>query len=111
MADALTHPLCLVARFRLNNKAAIATYASDEPEPTIPYWPLIFVNVTIHFLGSDDFPPEAKAQAAEALNAALEDGWGGLDIAARFGLDEIAAAHEAVENPSQPGKVVVIPTR
>ncbi len=88
---------------------SISTYATDVAEPSVPVWPLVFANATIYFLGSDDFPPEAKLQAADALNAALEDGWDGLAIAERFPLDEIAAAHEAVERPSRPGKVVVLP--
>jgi NADPH2:quinone reductase len=89
---------------------SIATYATDDAEPVLPFGPLVFANVTIHFLGSDDFPAEAKAYAADALNAALEDGWQGFAVAARLGLDEIAEAHEWVERSRSPGKVVVFPT-
>lgn len=87
---------------------SIATYSTDAPEPTIPFWPLVFANATIHFLGSDDFAPEAKAAASSAINAALEAGWAGLPIAETFPLEEIAAAHDAVERPKRPGKVVVL---
>ena len=37
------------------------------PAPTgtdFPFWPMLFDNVTIRLLGSDDFPAEAKRQAA-----------------------------------------------
>ena len=34
-----------------------AAYASDaEPEPRLPFWPLLFKNVTIRLVGSDDLP-------------------------------------------------------
>src|SRR3954468_19400697 len=86
---------------------SIATYATREPTPAIPFWPLVFKNVRVFFLGSDDFPPEAKLIAARALNAALEDGWPGFEIEARFPLESIAAAHEAVEGRTVSGRVVI----
>ena len=88
-------------------EASIATYATNVAA-AVPVWPLVFTNATVYFLGSDDFSPEAKTSAAEALNAALEAGWSGLPIAERFPLDDIARAHEAVERPTRPGKVLVI---
>ena len=88
---------------------SVSVYATDVAEPHVAVWPLVFKNATIHFMGSDDFSPAAKLQAALALNAALEAGWSGLPIAGTFQLDDIAAAHEAVERPSRPGKVVIVP--
>jgi len=61
------------------------------------------------FLGSDDFPRDAKALAARDLNAALEAGWSAFDIAERIPLSEIARAHELVEHPVGRGRIVVIP--
>lgn len=86
---------------------SIATYASDVFRPEIPYWPLVFSNASMFFIGSDDVPMEAKIAAAGAINQALEAGWQGLEIAAAFPLDEIAVAHEFVERPAKPGRVVV----
>jgi hypothetical protein len=62
----------------------------------------------VFFLGSDDFPKEAIA-AARDLNAALEAGWSGFEIAERIplALAEIARAHELVEHPVRPGRIVV----
>ncbi len=35
----------------------IAAYASDvEPEPRMPFWPLLFKYITIRLVGSDDLP-------------------------------------------------------
>jgi NADPH:quinone reductase len=62
----------------------------------------------LFFLGSDDFPKEAKIQGAEDLNRALESGWSGFEIAERIHLSEIARAHEVAEHPVRPGRVVVL---
>lgn len=87
---------------------SIATYATGDPSPSIPFWPLAFKNVCVFFLGSDDFPAEAKAAAAQGLNEALEAGWPGFEIGKRFPLESIAEAHEAVEERREAGRVIVI---
>lgn len=86
---------------------SIASYATDNATPKIPFWQMVFKNVRVFFLGSDDFPKEAKQQAARDLNAALEAGWSGFEIGERMPLPEIARAHELVEHPTRPGRVVV----
>ena len=87
---------------------SIAAYATNAEKPVIPFWPLVFKNVRLFFLGSDDFPKKAKMSAATDLNAALEAGWSGFEIAERIPLEEIARAHEFVEHPVRAGRVVVI---
>ena len=86
---------------------SIATYATNAPMPETPVWQLVFVNARLFFVGSDDVPAEAKIDAARALNKALEAGWQGLDIAEIVPLDQIARAHELVEHPAKPGRVIV----
>ena len=91
----------------LKSGGSIATYATNTATPPIPFWPLIFKNISLFFLGSDDFPGEAKAAAALEINAALEAGWSGFTIGQQLPLSEIARAHELTEHPVQPGRVVV----
>lgn len=91
----------------LTQSGSIATYATNAPTPEIPFWELVFVNARIFFVGSDDVPADAKVDAARALNQALEAGWPGLDIAEIVPLDQIARAHELVEHPVKPGRVIV----
>ena len=86
---------------------SIAAYATDAFTPNIPFWQLVFTNARIFFIGSDDVPSEAKAEAACAINQALEAGWQGLEIAEQLPLDEIAQAHELVEHPTKCGRVIV----
>jgi len=91
----------------LQQGGSIATYATREANPSIPFWPLVFKNVQICFLGSDDFTSEQKARAAEDLSAALEAGWSGYAIARHLQLAEIAEAHRLVESGGLAGRVIL----
>ena len=82
---------------------SIAAYATDNETPKIPFWPMVFKNIRLFFLGSDDFPKDAKISAADDLNAALATGWSGFEIAEQIPLSEIARAHELAEHPVRRG--------
>lgn len=75
----------------------ISAYYSSADRPSIPYWTLGFADVSLRLLGSDDFPPAVKAEAARELTAALLEGRLRTAIARRLPLDDIALAHEQVE--------------
>jgi NADPH2:quinone reductase len=87
---------------------SLATYATDAATPPIPFWPLLFKNIRVDFLGSDDFRPADKVEAARAINDALVAGWEGFEIAERLPLDEVATAHERLEASGMRGRVVVL---
>jgi NADPH:quinone reductase len=87
---------------------SIASYATDHAAPKIPFWPMVFKNIRVFLLGSDDFPKEAKVQAARDLNSALEAGWSGFEVGERIPLADIARAHELVEHPVGRGRIVVM---
>ena len=65
---------------------SVATYASDADSPNIPFWPLLFKNVRVDFLGSDDFTLVDKAEAARAITEALVAGWRGSRWSSNFRL-------------------------
>lgn len=90
----------------LRQGGSIAAYATGEPEPIIPFWPLVFKNVRLFFLGSDDFPAAAKWAAARDLTEVLAGGWAGFDIE-RFSLENIVEAHEAIEHRRSSRRVVI----
>lgn len=92
----------------LRTGGSIATYATNAPRPEIPFWPLVFDNVRIDFLGSDDFPPEAKTRAARELSASLAEGWRPFGRFDPHPLAAIAKAHEQVERGQPNGKVIVV---
>jgi len=91
----------------LGSGGSIATYATREPEPAVPFWPMVFKNLRVFFLGSDDFPEAAKSQAARDISSALASGWSGYSIAARLPLGDIAKAHTLVERGGVGGRVVL----
>jgi NADPH2:quinone reductase len=72
------------------NNAVVAAYASRTDRPELPFWPLLFSNTTLRLLGSDDFTPEDKQQAAADLTAAAQAGVLRIPIAAAHQLHDIA---------------------
>jgi NADPH2:quinone reductase len=89
------------------NGTVLAAYASPKDRPDLPFWPLLFNNVTIRLLGSDDFPAEAKDAAARDLTLAAAQSALSIPVAEVIPLDRIAAAHELVESGRAPGRVLV----
>lgn len=87
--------------------AVIAAYATVADRTGIPFWPLLFANVTIRLLGSDDFPTAAKQQAAQDLTEAATVGALRVARAPLYPLADIATAHEAVEAGSRAGRVLL----
>ncbi|MFH5883961.1 NADPH:quinone reductase [Halalkalibaculum sp. DA3122] len=86
---------------------SISAYATGNPEPSIPFWPLLFKNVRLFFLGSDDFPKESKQTAVKEINKLLNTGWSGFEIGEIFKLESIADAHKAIEIGSINGRVIL----
>lgn len=92
----------------LNPGGAIATYSSDaEPEPVLPFWPLVLLDATVRFVLVYAMPRAAHDEAAAAITAALSEGWLIHNIAERLPLDRIAQAHALVETGRAGGKVVL----
>lgn len=84
----------------------ISAYYSSAERPTIPYWKLGFADVSLRLLGSDDFSPAVKVEAAHELTAALVEGSLKAAIAARLPLADVALAHEMVEQGAS-GRVLL----
>jgi NADPH2:quinone reductase len=87
----------------------LAAYASRHDRPELPFWPLLFANVTLRLLGSDDFPPAAKQQAATDLTTAAHDGALTIPIGEPLPLDQIAAAHDRVDAGASGRVLLAIP--
>jgi len=91
----------------IRNGAVLAAYASPKDRPELPFWPMLFANLTIRLLGSDDFPTDAKNAAARDLTAAAAQSALSITIAEVIPLARIAAAHELIESGRAPGRVLV----
>ena len=91
------------------NGAVIAAYATRDPRPRFDFWPMLFDNLTIRLLGSDDFPADAKQQAATDLTTAAKDGALTVPIADAFELASAAAAHDQVDLDNRRRVLLTIP--
>ena len=88
--------------------ARIVCYAAEAADPVTPVRACMNANVILRFVLLYGVPLEALEQAAKDITAALADGALTELPAAKFRLDEVAAAHDAVEAGTV-GKVLVIP--
>lgn len=86
--------------------ATIAAYATRKERPSFPFWPMLFDNITIRLLGSDDFPVEAKDQAAIDLTTAAREGALTVDLDQVCPLERTAEAHDRVDAGGR-GRVLV----
>lgn len=76
----------------------LAAYATRQAEPALPFWPLLFANVTIRLVGSDDLSVEARADAVRDLSALAV----GLAVPhVVLPLDRVAEAHDRVDAGSR----------
>ena len=86
----------------------IVSYASmAAPEPTLPFYGLMGKNALMRLVLVYSMGAEAIAAACADITRWLESGDRVHQMAEQFPLDELAAAHEAVEVGSKIGCVVV----
>jgi NADPH:quinone reductase len=90
-------------------EAVIAAYATRDPRPAFDFWPMLFANLTVRLLGSDDFPAAAKHQAAADLTAAAQERALRIPIADPLPLDRIADAHDEIDAGARERIVLSIP--
>lgn len=91
------------------NQAVIVAYATRRDRPDFPFWPMLFGNVVIRLIGSDDFPHEAKQRAAADLTAAAGDGVLSIAIGVPLPLEQAAQAHDRVDAGSRERVLLAIP--
>jgi NADPH2:quinone reductase len=90
--------------------AVIAAYGTREDRPSLPFRPLLWANVTIRLLGSDDFPAAAKREAAIALTTAAREGALSIPIGDPLPLDRIADAHDRVDAGARERVLISLPS-
>jgi NADPH2:quinone reductase len=88
--------------------ATIATYSSTVvPEPALPFRTMMFMDLTVRMVIVYAMPEAAKAQAVADTQAALFEGGLQHRIAETLSFDQMAKAHEIIEEGSVRGCVVV----
>ncbi len=86
----------------------IATYSSTQaPEPVLPFYPMMFKDLTVRFVLVYAMPEQAKQRAADDITRALEAGALRHRIAERHPLNAVARAHETIERGGATGCVIV----
>jgi len=88
--------------------ATIATYSSTVvPEPALPFSTMMFMDLTVRMVIVYAMPEEAKAQAVADTRRALTEGGLQHRIAQTLPFEQMAKAHEVIEEGSVRGCVVV----
>jgi NADPH2:quinone reductase len=94
----------------ISPNGVVASYASDAvPEPKLPFWPLVMLDVTIRFVLVYVMPKQAHLEAAEAINSALEAKQLTHHIGRTLPLASIVEAHEAVERGDLGKTILLLP--
>jgi NADPH2:quinone reductase len=84
-------------------------YGSNAAEVAFGFGPMILRGAAVRFFIVYELSEEHRQKGIADVTAWLQAGRLSHAIAARYPLDQIAAAHEAVENASVTGKVLVTP--
>ena len=88
--------------------ATIATYSSTVvPEPALPFRTMLFMDLTVRIVIVYAMPEEAKAQAVVDTQAALTEHGLQHRVAETLPFEQMAKAHEVIEEGSVRGCVVV----
>ena len=78
--------------------ATIVTYNAGGQDPALPIRRCMSANITLRFVLLYGVPPSALRTAVDQVSVALADAALTALPVQRFGLEEIVAAHEAVES-------------
>ena len=86
----------------------IATYSSTQvTEPKLPFFQMMYLDLTVRFVIVYAMPEEAKQQAIDAINAKLTAGDLQHRVAHVVPFEQIARAHELIETGGFRGCVVL----
>ncbi|WP_338066498.1 NADPH:quinone reductase [Pararhodobacter oceanensis] len=97
-----------VTRKVLKQNGIIAAYGSmGDPEPQLPFYPMMFAAQTLRMVLVYLLPPEARAQGITALNGWLAAGALRHPVALQVPLAEGWRAHEACESNDRIGAALI----
>ena len=98
----------LISAGALAAHGTLVSYGSNDMGVVpVPFRTLLFSSISLRFFIVYDLTAAERCSALEGLNTLLADGRLTHTIGARFALDDIAAAHEAVEGGKVIGNVVI----
>jgi len=92
----------------MNINGSISAYGSAlDKTPTLPFYDFMFKNITLHMLLVYLLDDATRNEATDNMANLLEKGSLTENIAASFPLDQIADAHEMVEQSAKSGSVIL----
>jgi len=92
----------------LKVNGCIATYSSmSAPEPKIPFYPMMTRGLSIDLVHVYQMSAAERVRALADMDALLAGGKLQHNLAARFALADVAAAHEAQESGKVIGNIVI----
>ncbi len=91
----------------LHPRSTVVVYGTGSPEATIPSQFLLTSSIAIKYIFVYELAPEERAAAVAAINRMLENNTLINNVALTVPLQDIVAAHEAVEQGKAMGNVVV----
>jgi len=92
----------------IKTNGIIATYASmSEPNPVIPFYRMMFMDITVRLVHVYTMPDEAKLNAMKDISDCLKEEKLSHRIAHNIPLSEIAKGHQLVEEGNCLGCVVL----
>lgn len=92
----------------IKTSGVIASYSSTQlREPQLPFMQMMFLDLTIRLVLVYAMPESAKQTAIVDINEALRQNSLQHRIAHRLGLDEVARAHELIEQGGFGGCVII----
>jgi NADPH:quinone reductase len=87
---------------------SICTYSSSQNmTPTLPFYRMMFMDLTVRTIIVYDMPEPAKADAISAITEAEADGGLLHRVAEVYALDDSIEAHKAIEAGNRRGCIVV----
>lgn len=92
----------------VKDNATIATYASmGNPNPVLPFYQMMFKQIALRPIFAYTLSSDLRERAVSLINRALENNALKAVIHHIYDLDQIVAAHEAVESAEKAGQVLL----
>jgi NADPH2:quinone reductase len=92
----------------LKTGGTIAAYGSAQnPEPVLPFYKMMYKDLTVHMIIVYSMPDSAKDHAIADINSALSGDWLKHRVAHSMPLEDIAIGNEIVEAGESRGAVVL----
>ncbi len=89
------------------NGVIAAYFNRSDPQPPLPFLPLMLKSVTLRFVLVYLLPPEARRQAIEDITSALSANALVPHIGRKYGLEDVREAHDDLDHSRLTGNALI----